>query len=660
MVRRGYVVNKVKLSVNIIVKNAADTIEQCLHSVASWVDEIVIVDTGSTDETLMKIKQYNVKLVEATWKDSFSEARNIAINHSTGDWILVLDADEIYTATGAETRQYLQTDVVQGYWVEVKNMTDTYNSMYHRALRLFRNDKRFRFKGRIHEQILMTIVESFSLEHIEESQLTITHYGYTEQHIQKFSKVSRNMKLLEMAISEGFMTAFYMYNLGVEYLRLGNYEKSEDLFELSLTKEKENASYLHTLYYYLILTKKELKKSSEALLLLEEALQKYEDYRDLYILQIQILYEQGLYNQVFKVIEKVQTYTNHSSRYVSERENLHHIVSFYRGEIHRKNRNDVAALRDYCATIALQPYFQEAYQAIVEMCLQSADYTLSQAIKRVLKAGAEKEPLIRILQEYGAHDRILDLYKEYEFFSQKDLFVQNECYIRKGQLERALLIQNYVLNIGPALTEEEKNRWLVDHFLTYIAKGEEAPLVIREQYGYSFSIYDVSTWRNDEKNKVKHFIKRCLQLQLLSACESILESADDIELIIHYAKSLYKEGYIERAGHLFYKLMKEEEYDEEILFYMGEMLFRNKQYTHAITQLERILEYNPYHEKARMAAAQAYLYEAYERLQNIKEGVSNRSFLNRQLSIVMQSLQAMDEKEWMTNRTFVQRGNYHL
>ncbi len=82
------------LTLSMIVKNEEKYLEDCLKSVRGVADEIVIVDTGSTDHTIEIAQEYNAKLFHYTWINDFSAARNYALEKSTGDWVLYLDADE--------------------------------------------------------------------------------------------------------------------------------------------------------------------------------------------------------------------------------------------------------------------------------------------------------------------------------------------------------------------------------------------------------------------------------------------------------------------------------------------------------------------------------------------------------------------------------------
>src|SRR5205823_1109121 len=86
--------SKVQLSVCLIVKNEERFLAQSLKSVREIAQQIVVVDTGSTDRTVEIAKEFGAEVHSFTWCDDFSAARNVALEHATGDWVLALDADE--------------------------------------------------------------------------------------------------------------------------------------------------------------------------------------------------------------------------------------------------------------------------------------------------------------------------------------------------------------------------------------------------------------------------------------------------------------------------------------------------------------------------------------------------------------------------------------
>ena len=86
---------KNSLSLCMIVKDEEETVGRAIKSVLAVVDEVVVVDTGSTDNTRLIVEGYGARVIDFPWTDDFAAARNAAIAAAYGDWILVLDADEV-------------------------------------------------------------------------------------------------------------------------------------------------------------------------------------------------------------------------------------------------------------------------------------------------------------------------------------------------------------------------------------------------------------------------------------------------------------------------------------------------------------------------------------------------------------------------------------
>ncbi len=82
------------LSACLMVKNEEQNIERCLKSIINVVDEIVVIDTGSTDRTMKIALSYGARIFEHPWENNFSLHRNQSIDHAQGEWVLIIDADE--------------------------------------------------------------------------------------------------------------------------------------------------------------------------------------------------------------------------------------------------------------------------------------------------------------------------------------------------------------------------------------------------------------------------------------------------------------------------------------------------------------------------------------------------------------------------------------
>lgn len=217
--RRARPADGLRLSLCMIVKDEEAMIGQCLEAARPAVDEIIVVDTGSTDATAEIARAHGATVVDFPWTGSFSDARNVSLEQATGDWILYLDADEILDEESAgRIRELLGRTWREAFYLTVRNLTNSSDavSVDHEALRLFRNRPETRFTGRIHEQH----TENMPLdrpERFERTDVLVIHHGYRPEIVAAKNKGDRNRALLEQEEE----TAFTLYNLGTELLSDG-------------------------------------------------------------------------------------------------------------------------------------------------------------------------------------------------------------------------------------------------------------------------------------------------------------------------------------------------------------------------------------------------------------------------------------------------------
>lgn len=206
----------------LIVKNEAKYIRQCLRNLSNIVDEIIILDTGSTDNTIKIAKQFNVKIFFHKWNNNFADARNYCLKYATSDWILIIDADETIDLTNLKLNEL--NEKIGGIKVNIKNYIDDKFEKFssHQYTRIFRNKPEFRFEGVIHEQISESILKCGY--EIIESSVEITHYGYINTSNEK---KLRNKNLLEnVDLNEDFNKLNYADTL----FSLNEIEKAINLY----------------------------------------------------------------------------------------------------------------------------------------------------------------------------------------------------------------------------------------------------------------------------------------------------------------------------------------------------------------------------------------------------------------------------------------------
>ncbi len=255
-----------RVSLCLIVKNAEASLPACLASTADLVDEIILVDTGSTDRTKKVANDFNVRLVDFAWIDSFSAARNACLGHARGDWIFYLDADEcldeanreklraLLGGLGKENTAYLMT-------VRSRLAKDREPPVAVARVCLFRNRPEHRWKYRVHEQILPALLATGASVHATE--VVIEHAGYADAALG-WRKLERNLHLLQRDLGDHPEDPFVLLYLGWSYLDLG--QAAEALPFLCHAQERAHPTFslLPLLFTLQVRCLKQLSRRQEA------------------------------------------------------------------------------------------------------------------------------------------------------------------------------------------------------------------------------------------------------------------------------------------------------------------------------------------------------------------------------------------------------------
>lgn len=218
-----------RVSLCMIVKNEEKHLQNCLLSVYGVVDEICVVDTGSTDRTVQIAKRLGAKVEQRAWRHDFAWARNESLAMATGDWILQLDADEILSPNAKiEVPQLVRNKRYTGFLMPIESVLPSGISRNY-VLRLFPRRPEIVYRGRIHEHVGEAITALNGTVLV--SKGSILHVGYVEDPMKATGKRSRNRDLLLKALEEEPTNARYHYYLGVEEYLSGNPEEALRLLE---------------------------------------------------------------------------------------------------------------------------------------------------------------------------------------------------------------------------------------------------------------------------------------------------------------------------------------------------------------------------------------------------------------------------------------------
>ncbi|OLP15523.1 hypothetical protein BST81_25820 [Leptolyngbya sp. 'hensonii'] len=208
-----------------IVKNEQQHLARCLASVKPHVDELVVVDTGSSDRTVEIARQYGARVAFFSWCDDFAAARNFAIDQVSGDWILTLDADEELVVDWADWRSQVAPEAeTMAYWLQLTDVNQPITPLS--TMRLFRHTPALRYAGRYHESLRYQDSFVGSARTRELTGLQILHYGYEERLLDQ-KTLQRDIPMLERIRLSGEMTLLLLLTLSDAYLRSNQLEAAQ-------------------------------------------------------------------------------------------------------------------------------------------------------------------------------------------------------------------------------------------------------------------------------------------------------------------------------------------------------------------------------------------------------------------------------------------------
>lgn len=226
-----------KISLAMIVKDEEKNLEECLNSVKEFVDEIVIVDTGSTDNTKNIAINYTPNIYDFIWCDDFSKARNFSLEKCTSDWILVMDADDILIkGNRAIINDFIENNedkigLVERVSKYYSNNEESYSREY--ESRIFKRG--LFYKGEVHEQINSDVKR-------EKINLIFSHSGY-----EKNDKSERNKKILLKMIENNNKDEYVIYQIARTLFVDKNFQEANKYFEKAYKLVDKNKIYYKNL-----------------------------------------------------------------------------------------------------------------------------------------------------------------------------------------------------------------------------------------------------------------------------------------------------------------------------------------------------------------------------------------------------------------------------
>lgn len=262
-----------RLSFCMIVKNEAANLARCLSSVQAVADELIVLDTGSTDQTVAIAQSFGAQVHHFTWINDFSAARNEALKYVTGDWVLVLDADEVLTPEVIPLlQQAMQQETVLVINL-IRQEIGATQSPYSLVSRLFRHHPAIQFSRPYHAMVDDSVAQLLQTEPqwqiINCPRVAILHYGYEPGTISSRDKFQKAKTTMEGFWADHPDDPYVCSKLGALYVQIGEFDRGIELLEqgvqsTQLSSSASNAPILYELYYHLGIAYSHLNQGQQA------------------------------------------------------------------------------------------------------------------------------------------------------------------------------------------------------------------------------------------------------------------------------------------------------------------------------------------------------------------------------------------------------------
>jgi tetratricopeptide (TPR) repeat protein len=311
-----------------IVRDNETTIGPCLASIRPWVDEIVVVDTGSTDRTPEICREYGARMFDFAWCDDFSAARNESLKHARGEWIFWMDSDDtIPDECGRKLRALVDSLVAESLRDSAAASTDLQPRPSHGSgratppgrrtqlegpkvhstsaflgyvmqvhcpgpgeegahdvtvvdhVKLLRNRPHLRFEGRIHEQLLPAIRRAGS--EVAWTDIYVVHSGSDHSPDGFQRKLQRDLRILARELTERPDHPFVLFNLGMTYADAKRYDEAIDYLTRCIAVSTPDESHLRKAYALLVSSLSQADRHDEAWEMCQRGRALYRDDKEL-------------------------------------------------------------------------------------------------------------------------------------------------------------------------------------------------------------------------------------------------------------------------------------------------------------------------------------------------------------------------------------------
>jgi len=292
----------VLLSASLIVRDESLVLGDCLASIRDVVDEIVVVDTGSVDNSVEIARGYGARVIRHEWRDDFAEARNVGLNAALGEWILYIDADERLSGADRAIVERLLSGAPEVAF-RVLLAPDLVSTPY-LEYRLWRHDPRIRFRGQIHEKVTPAIAAVAALDRrpIGNCELLLTHLGYEGDQAHKHL---RNMPLLRAELSREPENLFNRHHLARVLRGLGQDEEAARVLDDAVEVARQRPYDPLGVLVFTDLVRLRRQCGERVVELLAEARGRYPQNKLLWWIEATVLMSDGRHAEALRMLDRL-------------------------------------------------------------------------------------------------------------------------------------------------------------------------------------------------------------------------------------------------------------------------------------------------------------------------------------------------------------------
>lgn len=596
-----------RLSACVITKNEEQNIGRCINSYRDIVEEIIVVDTGSTDKTVEIAEELGAQVYPFQWVDDFSKAKNFALSKAKGDWIIFLDADEYFVGSikklpniirkhGQKNRKIFMCKMFNIDEETKEPLSDFLQS------RIFKNTKEISYAGKIHET-LSSKNKNIEAVYINENDLAIYHTGYSKNRVMQ--KAQRNLELLVRELEKPEVDPRTYFFISSSYSTMKDYDNSIYYAKKFLESGAKVEGQDSKIYYNLISDMMYANYDwTEIFKVIDEAIEQFPDHPMPILYLAQGYYYTKQYEKALEAFKKtIQLETEYKGFEINFITGRIHEIEYMIGKLYTYKNEDRIAIDYYCAALEKNTGYLPALSALLDIGRNLEATEMIEILNKIYDKTSFKD-MIFLVEELVKHRHksvlayyVLWLSNEFKHqdFSLATVFLTN------GKLEQAFkhFYEAYLLKY-----ENLYARLAI--VAAYLNKEKEMLLKIQDIVKPSFKrIIETMLLPNQENVLFKEDLPA--YLDILNEV-ILIGTDDDIDLLLKFKESFEKgiDRIEDRIGDVLkekgYYLKAQKHYEEglkkkrsgsvelrESYFNMGYCYYKSKVFKESVSYFEKAI-----------------------------------------------------------------------